>query len=300
MDAFLFVVYLTISLWNENWFRVSCINVVISPMRSRIDRPKMNTKELTKMLKNISLALSLFIVTACIGIDDVASDSSPISHEIWNNLLQKHVDNTGLVNYKGIMKDSLQFNRYLGLLKANHPNNKNWSEDEQLAYWINAYNAFTVKLIIDYYPVKSIKDIAGSIPFINSPWDLKFIKIEGETYDLNNIEHGIIRENFSEPRIHFALVCAAISCPRLRNEAFTPSRLDQQLEEETKYFFNNTTKNKISADKIQLSKLLSWYWGDFEGVAKSRAEYVNRYSTVKANSSAKVDYLDYSWELNEQ
>ena len=252
------------------------------------------------MLKYISLSLSLLIFSACIGIDDITSDSSPISHDIWDALLQKHVDNTGLVNYRGFIRDSLEFNSYLNLLSKNHPNKENWSEDEELAYWINTYNAFTVKLIIDYYPVKSIKDIAGSILFINSPWDLKFIEIEGETYDLNNIEHGIIREKFSEPRIHFALVCAAVSCPRLRNKAFTAERLDQQLEEEAKYFFNNPAKNKISADKLELSKLLSWYWGDFKDVASSRAEYVNRYSKVKANPDAKVDYLEYSWELNEK
>jgi hypothetical protein len=252
------------------------------------------------MTKVISLLFSVLFVTACSGLGDVDSDSKPVSHATWDILLKKHVDETGMVNYKGMIKDSLELNKYLELLSENHPNEKNWSEDERLAYWINAYNAFTVKLIVKYYPVESIKDIAGKIPFVNTPWDIKFIEIEGETYDLNNLEHGIIRKQFAEPRIHFALVCAAVSCPRLRNEAFTAAKLDAQLEDEAKYFFNNPKKNKISAEKIQISKLLDWYWGDFKDVVESRVEYVNRYSTVKANADAEVEFMDYSWELNEQ
>lgn len=225
-----------------------------------------------------------------------------MSHSTWDALLKKHVDDQGMVNYKGMMRDSTELKKYLNLLSKNHPNEKNWTKEERLAYWINAYNAFTVKLIINHYPVESIKDIGSSIniPFVSTPWDIKFIQIEGETYDLNNLEHGIIRKEFEEPRIHFALVCAAMSCPRLRNEAFTAEKLDAQLEAEATYFFNNPKKNKISADRVQLSKLLDWYWGDFKGTAKSRVEYVNRYSKTKANADAKVEYVDYSWKLNEQ
>jgi hypothetical protein len=252
------------------------------------------------MTRFLSLLFSVLLVTACSGAGNVQSDSKPVSHTTWDILLKKHVDETGMVNYQGMIKDSLELNKYLDLLSKNHPNEKNWSKDDRLAYWINAYNAFTVRLIIRNYPVESIKDIAGGIPFINTPWDIKFIQIEGETYDLNNLEHGIIRKEFSEPRIHFALVCAAMSCPRLRNEAFTAEKLDAQLEAEATYFFNNPKKNKITADELELSKLLDWYWGDFKDTAENRVEYVNRYSKVKANANAKVDYLDYSWKLNEQ
>jgi hypothetical protein len=254
------------------------------------------------MTRVFSFLFALLIVSACSGISDVQSDSKPVSHSVWDSLLKKHVNDKGMVDYKGMMRDSTELKKYLDLLSKNHPNEKNWSKDERLAYWINAYNAFTVKLIIDYYPVESIKDIGSSIniPFVSTPWDIKFIKIEGEKYDLNNIEHGIIRKEFDEPRIHFALVCAAMSCPRLRNEAYVASRLDKQLEEETTYFFNNPEKNKITADKVQLSKLLDWYWGDFKNTAESRVEYVNRYSKSKANADATVEFLDYSWKLNKQ
>jgi hypothetical protein len=260
-----------------------------------------------KSFKFINQLMRIFIATlllltacACNGNPDVISDSKPVSHEIWDKLLQKYVDDRGLVNYEGFASDSLLLNQYLDLLRSNHPNSSNWSEEEQLAYWINAYNAFTVQLIIRHYPVKSIKDIAGKIPFVNTPWDIKFIRIEGAQYDLNNIEHGIIRKEFKEPRIHFALVCAAMSCPRLRREAYNAKDLEAQLEEETRYFFNNPDKNRISENKVELSKLLDWYWGDFKDVAGSRIEYINRYSDIEVSSEANVQFLEYHWELNEQ
>jgi len=250
-------------------------------------------------MKNIFLIIMISVYTiSCASVP--GSDSKPVNHQKWDRLLKKHVDDKGMIDYKGMIADSTELNAYLDVLSANHPNEKNWSKDEALAYWINAYNAFTVQLIIRNYPVKSIKDIAGGIPFVNTPWDIKFIEIEGRKYDLNNIEHGIIRKEFKEPRIHFALVCAAVSCPKLRNEAYIPEKLDAQLEEETRYFFNNPEKNRIGKDEIVLSKLLKWYWGDFSDVAEDRVTYVNRYSTTKVNSDAEVDYMEYNWALNEQ
>ena len=230
----------------------------------------------------------------------ISSHSKPVSHEKWNQLLKKYVDEDGLVNYKGIIADSTELNSYLDLLSANHPNAENWSENERLAFWINAYNAFTIRLIIRNYPVNSIKDIAGGIPFVNTPWDIKFIKIEGQEYDLNNIEHGIIRKEFNEPRIHFALVCAAMSCPKLRNEAYDPSKLQSQLEDQTRSFINNPSKNEIAKDKIKISKILKWYWSDFSDVADNRISFINQYSKVKVEENADVDFMDYNWALNEQ
>ena len=174
-------------------------------------------------MKNIVIALLVFVFAlewmGC-KVSNYPSDSHPVSHEIWNGLVQKYASKDGKVNYKGFIQDSVLFNKYLTILKNNHPNDKNWNEAEQLAYWINAYNAYTVKLIIDNYPLKSIKDIKKGLPFINSVWDIKFIKIEGATYDLNNIEHSILRTKYNEPRIHFAINCASFSCPNLRPEAF--------------------------------------------------------------------------------
>jgi len=223
-----------------------------------------------------------------------------VDHAKWDALLKKHVNDKGMVNYKGMIKDSLQLNAYLKQVESNPPDKSTWSKPEQLAYWINAYNAFTVRLIIRNYPVKSIKDIAGGIPFVNTPWDIKFIKIGGETHDLNNIEHGIVRKEFNEPRIHFVLVCAAVSCPRLRNEAYNAKRLEEQLDDQARVTFNDPSKNKVEKDKAQITKLLDWYWGDFKGLKMTRQEYVNQYSLVKMNANAEITFMDYFWELNEQ
>lgn len=222
------------------------------------------------------------------------------SHEMWDRLLKKHVTADGKVNYKGLIKDSVEFNIYLKLLSDNSPDEKTWSADEQKVFWINAYNAFTVKLITRYYPIKSIKDIGSKIqiPFVNTPWDVKFIVIGNEKMDLNNIEHGKLRKKFNDPRIHFAIVCASRSCPILLNEAYDAARINQQLDNQAKAFLKDTSRNKITADKPQLSKIFDWYKMDFNK-KESLIEFLNHYAPVKINSNAKLDFLSYNWELNE-
>jgi len=155
--------------------------------------------------------------------------------------------------------------------------------------------------MVDNYPIGSIKDIKNGIPFVNTVWDIKFINIEGANYDLNNIEHGIVREQFDEARIHFALNCASISCPRLRNEAYTAAKLESQLTDQTKYFLTNRVKNIIEApEKAQLSKLFSWYSGDFKAQEGTVVNFINKYSEVKLNKDADLDYLDYLWGANDK
>ncbi|MDX1940598.1 MAG: DUF547 domain-containing protein [Saprospiraceae bacterium] len=223
------------------------------------------------------------------------SDSKPISHEDWDSLLQAYINDQGLVNYKGFIRDSLKLNKYLDLLSKSHPNEKNWSSEEQMAYWINAYNAFTVKLIVDHYPTQSIKNIKNGIPFVNTVWDIKFIKIENATYDLNNIEHGILRSRFKDPRIHAAINCASISCPKLQDQAFSAQKLNKQLDEAAWEFLNDTNKNMITPKKAQLSKIFNWYSMDFDSVR----DFVNKYSDTKINRNTKIEYLEYNWGLNE-
>ena len=225
-------------------------------------------------------------------------DSSPISHDIFNNLLAKHVSDSGNVNYKGFIADSVRFNKYFELLENNHPNRK-WSKNERLAFWINTYNAYTIRLVITNYPVKSIKDIGGSIYKVNTAWDIKMIKIGDEIYDLNNIEHQKIRGQFDEPRIHFAINCASVSCPKLLNEAFYPERLEEQLEQVTSEFVNDKKRNLITYEKAILSKIFSWYSRDFKLGHKSVTDFINNYSEVKLNSNTDLDYMDYDWNLND-
>jgi len=223
-------------------------------------------------------------------------NTNPITHETWTVLLQKWVAVEGNVNYKGFIKDKIELEKYLALLSNNPPGN-NWSEEEQLAYWINAYNAFTVKLIIDNYPLKSIKSIVDGLPMINSSWDIKFFKIGETDFDLNTIEHEILRKQFVEPRIHFAINCASFSCPRLRNEAFEALQLENQLEDQTYAFINNPDKNIIDKESTRLSKIFSWFESDFTKT-EPLTTFIKKYQPV-FNEEAKIQYLAYSWKLNE-
>jgi len=230
-----------------------------------------------------------------------AYPQSKITHEGFNSMLKKHVSAEGKVNYKGFIRDSSALNQYLNLLSRTPPDEKTWTREEQMAYWINVYNAFTIKLITRYYPVKSIKDIGSSIqiPFVNTPWDIKFITIGKEKMDLNTVEHGILRKRYNEPRVHMALVCASKSCPILLNEAYEASQLDRQLTSQARAFLADSFRNKLSPDKPQLSLIFKWYSMDFTKNGGTVNTFVNSYSPIKIRPNAKISYLDYDWGLNE-
>ena len=249
---------------------------------------------------NILNILSLFLSLSCNSVPEKDSGSKPVSHQIWDQLLKKHVGYNPTINYKGFIKDTTKLNQYIELISSHYPNDQYWSREQQMAYWINAYNAFTVQLVIRHYPVKSIKDIGSKfqVTFINTVWDIKFINIEGAKMDLNNIEHGILRKKFGDPRIHFAINCASNSCPQLRNEAFDPEQLDKQLDEQAIAFINDPSKNIIHADGIKISKIFSWFKGDFTR-SSSLIDFLNTYSKVKINAKVKIDYMKYDWALNE-
>ena len=246
------------------------------------------------------LLIALFLLSSCANklTYNVKPAMPPVSHDIWDGLLKKHVNAEGFVDYKGMIKDSAKLKQYLARLSSSHPQ-RAWSKEEQMAYWINAYNAFTVKLIVDNYPVASIKDIKNGIPFVNTVWDIKFIKIQSETYDLNAIEHGILRKNFPDGRIHAAVNCASFSCPVLRNEAFTAKRLESQLDDSMRNFLNDPKRNKVGADKAEISEIFNWFSGDFKTDAGSVEAFVNRFAKVKLKAGGKISYLEYDWRLND-
>jgi len=244
----------------------------------------------------IKIVLAVLISTFLVS-NVVAQNRAP-SHEVFDKLLKMHVADDGRVNYKGFIKDSVAFNKYLKTLSKNPPNEKAWSANEQKAFWINVYNAFTIKLIIDNYPVKSIKDLGGSIYKINTAWDIQFIKIGNDTYDLNNVEHQKLRRVYNDPRIHFAVVCASKSCPKLLNEAFTAAKLEQQLDQAGRDFLKNSFRNKITPNKVEISSIFKWYKGDFTEKG-SLIDFLNKYSPAKINANASISYLDYDWSLNE-
>ncbi|MFH4964842.1 DUF547 domain-containing protein [Gaetbulibacter sp. M235] len=215
--------------------------------------------------------------------------SQNFDHAIWNSILKEYVSSDGHVNYKAIKENHDKLDKYLLALSKTTPDER-WSKNETLAYWINAYNAFTVKLIIDNYPLKSIKDI-------ENPWDINFITIGGETLSLNHIEHNILRK-MEEPRIHFAIVCASVSCPKLQNEALIASKLDVQLSYAAKEFLSDNTKNDISEKHLYLSKIFQWFPKDFKKNGDLIA-FLNQYSQINISKDAKVKFKDYNWNLNE-
>jgi hypothetical protein len=246
-----------------------------------------------KAMKKIFLIFTVLI-------SQQLSAQNPKQHDAWDELLQKHVTNDGLVNYKGFISDSVKLDAYLNDLSSNSPT-LTWSKNDKMAFWINAYNAFTVKLILKYYPVKSIKEIGSNfqIPFVNTPWDVKFIKIGKESLDLNKIEHKKLRKKFKDARVHFALVCASKSCPILYNKAYRASILDEQLVQQAKAFLSDKTRNNPDPSNPKVSKLFDWYGMDFKSKKVSVIDFINQYLEVKIPSNAKLDYLTYDWNLNE-
>jgi hypothetical protein len=211
------------------------------------------------------------------------------SHEAWDALLRKYVNAKGQVNYKGLKKELPKIQAYLSLLQ-NTPPQGDWSRADKMAYWINAYNAFTVKLILDNYPLTSIMKLDNG-----KTWDVKRIRIGNLSYSLNDIEHEQIRKQFNDPRIHFAVNCAAKSCPPLLNKAWTAANLEADLERQTRAFVNNPQANLISVNQASLSKIFEWYAADFGNLA----DFLNRYSPVKISGKTSIRYQEYDWSLNE-
>lgn len=212
-----------------------------------------------------------------------------VDHSIWAILLKKHVDEKGNVDYKGFNKDIILLRNYLDYLAKNPPKDK-WSKPEKLAYYINLYNAATVKLILDNYPTKSIKGI-------KNPWGKEIVQIGSEKISLGDLEHKILRK-MEEPRIHFAINCASYSCPKLVNTAFTPTNLEKLLEQTTIDFINDPKRNVLTEEKASLSQIFNWYKMDFAKNG-SLIDYLNQYAHVKLTSNTKISYLKYNWELND-
>ncbi|GAA4805314.1 hypothetical protein GCM10023330_09710 [Litoribaculum gwangyangense] len=213
-------------------------------------------------------------------------------HQLWDELLQKHVSDNGHVNYKTFKTEHKKLLDYIYVLSLMHKSDKfeSFPKDEKLAFWINAYNAMTIDLILRHYPLKSIKDI-------KNPWEQRYWKLGEKWYNLSEIEHQILRK-MNEPRIHFAIVCASFSCPKLQNEAFTSERLESQLTDVTKEFLNDPKRNSISENSLELSKIFQWFSKDFKQNG-SVIDFINQYSRIKISENAKIKYKDYNWAINE-
>ena len=231
-----------------------------------------------------------------------------VDHSAWDRLLQKYVDQDGMVDYdkwKASEADLQSLQQYLATLSATDANAQTTKEGK-LAYWINAYNALTVHGILDEYPTSSIRNHTAKLIGYNI-WDDLLLPVGDNEYSLNQIEHEILRKQ-GEPRIHFAIVCASIGCPRLLNRAYEPDTIESQLSENTRDFF--ARRKNFQADvanrEIRVSSILDWFSEDFgstpqRGLA-GLAEYMPDEATqsLVASEDFSVSHLDYSWSLNKQ
>lgn len=229
------------------------------------------------------------IETANNEVIEIKNTPITFNHNNWNSLLQKHVSKKGNVNYKGFKADRKALLSYLSSLSENTPTEA-WTKDAKLAYWINAYNAMTIDLILRHYPIQSIKDI-------KDPWDQRYWKIGDKWINLNEIEHDILRK-MNEPRIHFGIVCASFSCPKLLNEAFVVEKIETQLTKATKEFLSDPNRNEISQNNLKLSKIFQWFSKDFKQDG-DLIDFLNKYSDITISEKAKKSFKDYNWDLNE-
>lgn len=212
---------------------------------------------------------------------------------LWNQLLSKHVNAQGWVNYKGFQKEEAKLDKYLAYL--NDTEISTWTENARKAFWMNAYNAYTVKMILNHYPLKSIMDIKVKE---KGAWDIPIAKVGGKLYTLNAIEHEILRPKFKDPRVHAGINCASYSCPPILNKAFTEANVNSLLEIAFRNFVNDPLRNKIAKDQIEISQLFDWFKSDFTD-GDSVIDYLNKYSKTKISKTAKVTFLKYKWTLNE-
>ncbi|MDA9773203.1 DUF547 domain-containing protein [Flavobacteriaceae bacterium] len=214
---------------------------------------------------------------------------------IFDSLLQKNVDKTGRVDYQSLKNNETLLDNYLAYIQNNEPT-KDWSSNKKKAFWINTYNAYTIKIILNNYPLKSIRDIKIDG---KTAWKIPFVKVGQKRYTLDQIEHEILRKKFNDPRIHVGINCASVSCPRLWNFAFTEDNIASSLDNLMKEFINDTTRNKISKKNVALSEIFNWFSKDFikNGTIIS---YLNTYAAIKISEKASIKYLTYDWSLNKK
>jgi hypothetical protein len=260
-----------------------------------------------RVLASISCALALCSfahLASAAGLDNAA----------WQGLLQRHVQvindgNASQVDYRGMRAEQPLLREYLASTAAvSQVEFAAWSKAEQLAFLINVYNASTVALVLSGdSQISSIKEL-GSL--LRSPWKQRFINLLGETRSLDDIEQTMIRgkQGYHESRIHFALNCASIGCPALRNEAYTGAALDQQLNDAQQHFLADRSRNRLTGQTLQVSSIFKWYGADFDlngqglgGYLASQAEALglspNQVQQL-LDEQIDIEFLDYDWQLN--
>lgn len=250
------------------------------------------------------MKITAWWATLCIVMFVLMGYGSSLSaediHQLYEELLQAHVAQ-GRVDYHGFKKEEQKLDSYLEILNKTNP--EILADKEKLAFYINAYNGYTIKLILDNFkndePPVSIKKIGG---FFSSPWKISFARIGGNQYSLDAIEHDIIRKQFDEPRIHFAVNCASRSCPPLIAEPYYGSSLDNQLEKSTRNFLADRDMNYLDGDTLYVSSIFKWYSDDFGNDAVSfflaHTDGKIQEQIKSAGSGLHIKYKEYDWSLN--
>jgi hypothetical protein len=244
------------------------------------------------------MILFAFGVSVIPGVSDAAlSGNAAVDHSVYAKLLSRYVQNSK-VDYAGFKSDEHELDSYLETLAQIDPDKL--ETNEQFAFYINLYNARTIKLILIRYPdLQSIKDL-GSL--LQSPWKKPIVKLKGQLVTLDHIEHDILRPRFRDPRVHFAINCASKSCPPLLNEPYSGVTLDRQLDHVTRAFINDPARNYLKGKTLFVSRIFKWFADDFNS---DIIGFFRKYARdglagqLKDNSaSLKVKYLEYDWSLN--
>ncbi|UTV27432.1 DUF547 domain-containing protein [Photobacterium atrarenae] len=226
-----------------------------------------------------------------------AASTVQVDHSRWQQLLDKYLvtqPTQTLFRYRQVSdSDRYELGRYVRDLSQSDPRQLN--RREQFAYWVNLYNALTVKLILDNYPVSSITKLGGLFSF--GPWDEEVITINGKALTLNDIEHRILRPIWQDPRIHYVVNCASLGCPDLQPQAFTAANAEALLEQSAKRFINSDKGVAVRGNRVRLSSIYDWYGSDF-GTRAQLQRHLNRYRDGKPVTLNSVSY-DYNWALNE-
>lgn len=249
-----------------------------------------------RRLCHISILLCLF----SLGLPAASWSMDDVDHSLFADLLKRYVKH-GVVDYQGFKSEEEKLDGYLKVLKKTDTGRL--SRNEQFAFYINTYNAWTIKLILGAYPgIKSIWDLGGRIIKWRSPFRKKMVRIEGKTISLDYLEHGMIRPRFKDPRVHFAVNCASKSCPPLISEPYIGSILDQQLDASTRAFLHNPQRNYLQANTLYVSKIFKWYAEDFDNDIVSFflrfAQGELKEKLIVQKDEIEVKYLEYDWSLN--
>lgn len=255
------------------------------------------------MIVRSTMQLGLVLCLLSLFIQKSFSGEFDHSHTQLDRLLKQHVVE-GWVDYRVIKANQKELDLALdAMANVSAVEFKQWDKQSRLAFLINLYNAATLKLIVTHYPVKSIKDIGS---FISGPWKQKMVRLLGQTVTLDYLEHEVIRKEYGDARVHFALVCAAKSCPPLRSEAYVGQRLSEQLDDQGRIFLSQRGKNRVDMKEktLLLSPIFKWFSADFERQSGTVKNFILPYlrdadRLAVKSTSFKVTYSDYDWSLNE-